>query len=56
MPQPEDGGVNDEELKMALQVPLPVDQEAMQSEDLEQAVKIPLPNDDEILKEVKEEI
>jgi hypothetical protein len=56
MPQPEDGGLNDEELKMALQIPLPVDQEATQSEDLEQAVKIPLPSDDETLKEVKEEI
>lgn len=56
MPQPEDGGVNDEELKMALQVPLPADIETPQNGELEQASKVPLPSDDEILKEVKEEI
>jgi len=55
MPQPEDGGVNDEELKMALQVPLPADGEVPQNGELEQASKVPLPSDDEILNELKEE-
>jgi hypothetical protein len=55
MPHPEDGGVDDETLKMALEVPLPADEELMNNVSLEQAVKVPLP-DDEVSNEVKEEI
>ena len=56
MPQPEDGGIDDEELKMALQVPLPADVEVAQNGELEKAVKVPLPGNDEGVKETNEEI
>jgi hypothetical protein len=56
MPQPEDGGVDDEELKMALQVPLPADVEVAQNGELEQATQVPLPVNGEGSKEGKEEI
>jgi hypothetical protein len=52
MPQPEDGGVNDEELKMASEVPLPVDDEVVKNGELDQAVKIPLPGEDDLYKEI----
>jgi len=55
MPQPEDGGVDDETLKMALEVPLPADEEVMKNGSLEQAVKVPLPGEDEVSNGVKEE-
>jgi len=52
MPQPEDGGVHDEELKMALQAPLPADEEVVKNEDLDQATNVPLPGEDDLYKEV----
>jgi len=55
MPQPEDGGIDDETLKMALEVPLPADEEMMKDGSLEQAVKVPLPAD-EAVNGAKEEI
>ncbi|TVY32782.1 hypothetical protein LSUB1_G007658 [Lachnellula subtilissima] len=45
LPQPEDGGISDEDLKQALGVPLPVE------EPLDQATEVPLPVDDSGLKE-----
>ncbi len=51
MPQPEDGGVNDEELKNATEVPLPADEEVFKDGSLEKAAEVPLPAE-----EGKEEI
>jgi hypothetical protein len=56
MPQPEDGGVNDEELKSALEVPLPADDGAIKDLLLEKAAEVPLPGNDEVGKEGEEEI
>jgi hypothetical protein len=52
MPQPEDGGVDDEELQMALQAPLPADEEAVKNGELESAAKVPLPGEDDRYKEI----
>lgn len=52
MPQPEDGGVNDEELKMASEVPLPVDEEVVKNGELDHAAKVPLPGEDDMYKEI----
>jgi hypothetical protein len=45
MPQPPDGGVDDETLKSATEVPLPIDEEAKNGS-LEQASQVPLPADE----------
>jgi hypothetical protein len=44
LPKPEDGGVSEEELKQALEVPLPVE------DSVDQATEVPLPADDSGLK------
>jgi hypothetical protein len=56
MPQPEDGGLDDEVLKMALQAPLPADEEMVKNGDLDQATKVPLPGEDDLYKEVLDRI
>lgn len=44
LPKPEDGGLSDEDLKQALEVPLPVENS------IDQATEVPLPTDDSGLK------
>lgn len=51
MPHPEDGGVDEEALKQALEVPLPPDEEVSKDEVPKQALVIPLPADEEALKD-----
>jgi hypothetical protein len=51
MPEAEDGGVDEEALKKATEVPLPDDDEAIKEDvdEVAKAVKVPLPADDEIV-------
>jgi hypothetical protein len=50
MPEAEDGGVDEEALKRATEVPLPADDEVIKgdSEEVAKALEVPLPADDEL--------